>query len=213
MGHGPGHWWSVGDYALPWNPVPGLLRTRRLLGHQSGRSDSCQHRIPHLAHLVSSPNDSAPYISLGVGEQSKQLLNGPVGLFSALNLGVFIQGTLFPLTKAISHIAFKTGSTWRVLFATISQQRSTRYTTMTPTFARPGESAGYSFLWSALPWRSWLTPFFLGGATRAKRTRYMLLPRPCDVNVYSLSLTKLPLLFTRSSMCIFSTWWPSSRPR
>jgi hypothetical protein len=65
---------------------------------------------------VSSPNDSAPDISLvvGVGEQSKQLLNGPVGLFSALNLGVFIQGTLFPLTKAISHIAFKTGSTWRV---------------------------------------------------------------------------------------------------
>jgi hypothetical protein len=35
-----------------------------------------------------------------VGEQSKQLLNGPVGLFSALNLAVFIQGTLSPLTKA-----------------------------------------------------------------------------------------------------------------
>ncbi len=68
---------------------------------------------------MSSPNDSAPDISLvvDVGEQSKQLLNGPVGLFSALNLGVFIQGTLFPLTKAISHIAFLKlypGSTWRV---------------------------------------------------------------------------------------------------
>jgi hypothetical protein len=47
---------------------------------------------------------------MGVCEQSKQLLNGPVGLFSALNLAVFIQGT-FPLTKPFSHIAFKNGST------------------------------------------------------------------------------------------------------